>query len=161
MQKAWIILGTNVGEKLQNLKNALKLITSTNIKISQMSSIYESTSWGYIDENYYNQVVEIETDLPPEDLLNLLLKIEKKMGRKRTGLKFYESRIIDLDILFYENVIIESESLIIPHPRICERKFVLLPLNELMPSYIHPILKLKISKLLEITGDTLKVEKVK
>ena len=161
MFKAWIILGTNMGDKSQNLENSIQMLAHETGKIGIKSSIYESDSWGYDDTNYYNQVLEIDTLFSPTELLENVLEIEKKMGRTRKTGHVYEARIIDIDILFYEDITIETNHLVIPHPKIADRKFVLMPLCEIIPNYIHPILKVSILEMLSATSDKLKVKKIK
>jgi deoxyguanosine kinase len=161
MQTAWLILGSNIGNKNQNLNLAIDKIHATCGSIANKSSVYETKSWGYEDENYFNQAVEIKTLLKPKELLFQLLKIESAMGRKRNFSQNYEARIIDIDIVFYEDKIVEEKELTIPHLQIENRKFVLLPLNELIPNFIHPKLNTTISYLLKTTKDKLKVEKLK
>lgn len=161
MKKYILITGTNKGEKEQNLINANKLITNHIGKIISGSSIYESEPWGYKDsELYLNQVVIVESKLSPEKVLTEAKNIEIKMGRikRQSG---YEARIIDIDILFCEKQIIHLPDLDIPHSKIQYRKFVLEPLNELLPDFTHPALKVTINDLLNMCQDTLSVKKYK
>ena len=126
-------LGTNMGDRFQNLLNCILLITnSKNIKVMSLSSIYESPSWGFVSNDFYNMVIKIETKSKPLELLIQLKNIEAKMGRlKKTKDKNYEERIIDIDLLIIENEIIETKDLKIPHPEIKNRAFVLNPLLEI------------------------------
>jgi len=132
----YIALGTNLGDREENLKSARSALLPT-IQISKVSSIYETAPWGVLDqEDFLNQVLIGQTKLEPLDLLSFLKDLEEKLGRvpgKRFG-----PRLIDMDILFYDELVFENEKLVIPHPRIEERAFVLVPLAELSPELIHP-----------------------
>jgi len=132
----YIALGTNLGDREENLKSARSSLQPT-IQISKVSSIYETAPWGVLDQaDFLNQVLNGQTKLEPLDLLSFLKDLEEKLGRvpgKRFG-----PRLIDMDILFYDELVFENEKLVIPHPRIEERAFVLVPLAELSPELIHP-----------------------
>jgi len=148
-----LLTGSNIGRKVDNLMQARMFITQKAGTLLRKSSIYESPPWGFEHpENFLNQVLEVETFLEPEDLLHQLQQIEVELGRKRNR-KRYSARIIDIDILFYADLIIKRESLIIPHPRIDERRFVLVPLNELIPDYHHPLLQQPVKELLILCKD--------
>lgn len=143
----FIGLGTNVGDKLANLRAALSAIREV-IKIEKMSSVYKTEPWGYLDQDdFNNMVIEVDTELTPDELLTFLKNTENDLGRKETFR--YGPRVIDMDILFYNDLILETERLSIPHPRMVERAFVLAPLNEIAPQAIHPILGLSIQQLAE------------
>lgn len=134
--KVYIALGTNLGERLDNLKNAVDSLPP-EVRVIKASPVYETPPWGYLDQaDFLNQVLEAETDLPPVELLAYLKIIEQKIGRT-TSFK-YGPRLIDLDILFYDDLILETASLSIPHPKIQERAFVLVPLTDLNPDIRHP-----------------------
>lgn len=134
-----LLLGSNRGSREKYLLKAWKEIQSAGIKIHQWSSIYETKAWGKTDQSdFLNQTIGINTKLSPLDLLHTLQGIEKKLGRERKVK--WGPRKIDIDILYYENLSLEVEELKIPHPGIAERKFTLMPLNEMIPNYIHPIL---------------------
>lgn len=153
MNKGVISIGTNLGDKLQNLKEASFRIQSLGCNILKQSSVYETEPWGfYPGSNFLNQVIELETNMMPGDLLDQLLKIEKEMGRERS-MNGYESRIIDLDILFYGNKVILEGNLVIPHPLIQDRRFILIPLNEILPNFQHPVIHKSISELLDSCRD--------
>jgi 2-amino-4-hydroxy-6-hydroxymethyldihydropteridine diphosphokinase len=155
MIKVILSLGTNLGNKLENLLLAISEIVEKIGSVKTLSGIYETEAWGFESENnFLNQVILVETDLNPFQLINSCLTIEKKMGRERENSENYESRIIDIDILFYGEEIINTESLQIPHPMLHKRRFVLVPLNEIAPDLIHFILGKSISKLLEECADT-------
>lgn len=129
---AYLGLGTNLGNKADNLKNAISALSNSNCKIISESSIYISEPWGFnSDETFYNMVIQINTAHSPNDLLDLCKSIERKMGRKPKKSKGYESRLIDLDILYYDDIEIQTENLQIPHLFIKERLFVLSPLLEI------------------------------
>ncbi|HDI45963.1 MAG TPA: 2-amino-4-hydroxy-6-hydroxymethyldihydropteridine diphosphokinase [Candidatus Omnitrophica bacterium] len=134
--KVYISLGSNSGERKRNMELALQELRKL-VKITAVSSLYESPPWGYTDqEKFLNAVVEIETDEEPMKLLSLLKGIEARMGRKKTFR--WGPRIIDLDILFYDSRTLVSPKLRIPHPEVKNRAFVLLPLLELNSSLLHP-----------------------
>jgi len=150
-------LGSDMGERRNNLKTALAVIDEKAGSISASSSVYETEPWGFrTDSVFLNMAVRIETGLDPSDLLTALLAIEKSMGRIR-GKEGYSSRIIDIDILFYNDLVIESHNLVIPHPLLHSRRFVLAPLAEIAPDYVHPVFKKSILSLLASCTDTSKV----
>jgi len=144
--KIYLSLGSNIGDRLSNLKKACQLLEEKGILILRKSSFYLTQPWGIKNQpEFINQVIEAETSLPPEELLTLLKEIEGVLGRKKG--KRWGPRIIDIDILFYGDEIIRKPDLIIPHPLLQERAFVLIPLCEISPSLMHPILKKKIVEL--------------
>ena len=149
-------IGSNIGDRFLNLQNSIKFLTSDVGGITKTSKIYETEPWGEKDQNYFlNQVIEIETTFNPVDLLKICKKIEKNMGRKK--IKKWGERIIDIDILYYSGDIINKKELKIPHPLIHERKFVLLPLNELNKDFVHPTLKINNQQLLNNCIDKSKI----
>ena len=138
MNRAYILLGTNMGNKLAHLQMAIELMYLQNISLVQQSSIYKTAAWGNTNQDdFYNQVLAVETEISAENLLQTLLGIETKMGRTRN--QKWEARIIDLDILYFNNEIIDTENLKVPHPYLHVRKFTLIPLTEIAANYIHPI----------------------
>ena len=140
MNNVYLMIGGNIGDRLVNLENARKSIEQRCGGIQKQSSIFETEAWGYKDQPaFYNQALCIETELSPQDLMATLLSIERAMGRER--LMPLGPRIIDLDIIYYNQTIIETPTLIVPHPRLSERNFVLAPLMEIAPDFVHPILK--------------------
>ncbi len=152
----YLLLGSNLGSKSNHLQIAKDWLAETVGAILKQSSIYETESWGVADEpSYLNQVIEIDTALAPQQLLTAILAIEERMGRVRE--KRWHSRTIDIDILFYNDQIIDSDRLQIPHPRIHERNFTLIPLAEITPAFIHPTLHKSIAELLTASQDSLKV----
>jgi len=155
MNKLFLITGGNIGDRKGNLEAAAALIQKQIGKIIRLSAIYETEAWGITNQPaFYNQVLEIDTLLSAREVLHLILKIEEEMGRKRTIKN--AARIIDIDILFFNNEIINEQNLIIPHPEIANRRFVLLPLLELDPTKLHPSLHKTIQELLAETKDKLK-----
>lgn len=139
MKKAVIGIGTNTGNRETNLIVALDNISEQAGTVTLKSSVYETEPWGFVSEQkFLNMAVLIETDLIPRDLLATLLGIESSMGRTRRSER-YVSRVIDLDILLYGNEIINEPDLIIPHPLIEARKFVLFPLCDIIPFSVHPV----------------------
>ncbi|MBM7555189.1 2-amino-4-hydroxy-6-hydroxymethyldihydropteridine diphosphokinase [Halanaerobacter jeridensis] len=131
MDKAYLGLGTNIGEREKNLRAAVAHIKkTTDVEVTEVSSIYETEPWGYEEQNQFlNLCLKIKTDLKPQELLEKCQQIEKRMGRKRE--EKWGPRIIDIDILIYDNLEVNTSKLVIPHPRIQERAFVLVPLQEL------------------------------
>jgi 2-amino-4-hydroxy-6-hydroxymethyldihydropteridine diphosphokinase len=140
MNHVYLLIGGNIGDRLANLENARKSIEIECGPIQQQSSIFETEAWGLKEQPaFYNQALYIKTALTPQDLLAKLLEIEVSMGRKR--LIPLGPRTIDLDIIYYNNTILEEPGLILPHPRLAERNFVLAPLAEIAADFEHPILK--------------------
>ena len=160
MAVAYLLAGTNIGNKTNNLIRALNLIEQSGLTLIKKSSIYESSPWGFNHpESFYNQAFGIRTDLLPEFLLSTLLDIEKQMGRIRTTGQ-YEARIIDLDILFYDDLQLQTLSLSLPHPLLHLRRFALEPLCEIAPSIIHPIFNKTVRVLLQECTDTGSVTRI-
>jgi 2-amino-4-hydroxy-6-hydroxymethyldihydropteridine diphosphokinase len=146
MSNVYLGLGTNLGDRKQNINKAIEAI-SLKMSISKQSSLYETTAWGYTNQpDFLNQVIQVETNLSPLRLLNFLKKTEVELGRVENFR--YGPRLIDIDILFYDDLIKTTSRLQIPHPRIPERAFVLVPLNEIAPGFVHPVLKKTIAELL-------------
>lgn len=159
MNICFLLIGGNDGDRRGNLAKALENIEGSGGRILRRSSLYETAPWGKADQNdFLNQAVQVQTSLDAPSLMEELLKIEEKMGRRR--LEKYGSRIIDLDILFFNDAIIDSPRLIVPHPEIQNRRFVLAPMEEIAPGYIHPVLHTSIRELLAICPDKLEVKKV-
>ncbi len=136
---AYIALGSNLGDKGVNLRRALDLLALHSVQVIRVSTFIETKPYGVTDQpDFINAVACVETTLPPLELLRLLLSIEREMGRVR--LRHWGERNIDLDMLFYEDCLIESEELCLPHPDMQNRDFVLLPMAEIAPDFEHPVL---------------------
>jgi 2-amino-4-hydroxy-6-hydroxymethyldihydropteridine diphosphokinase len=149
----FLSIGSNIGNKQYNIESAIKSINSNIGEVISISKIYKSAAWGFESENnFLNNAIKVETSLSPQELLTEINKIEKQLGRKR-AFSGYSDRIIDIDILFYDDLIIDEPNLKIPHPLLQDRNFVLFPLCEIAKDYIHPILKKKISELLSLCTD--------
>lgn len=145
----YIGIGSNLGNREENCLKAIRLMEEQGIKVVKRSSLYETEPWGVKDQPMFiNMVIEAETELTPQELLKALKSIESSMGRTET--KRWGPRLIDLDILFYNDMIINTPELRIPHPYIHERPFVLRPLGEIAPELEHPVLKKKIKELMNI-----------
>ncbi len=158
MNTAYILTGGNLDHPLRQLTNAAAAIAIECGSIVSSSNIYQTAAWGNkAQPDFLNQVLCINTDLNPFKLLRKLLAIEKKMGRTRNNQ--YDPRIIDLDILFYNDLIIDSPSLQLPHPRLHLRRFVLVPLAGIAPLIQHPVLHKPILQLLQECSDPLNVKK--
>lgn len=159
MIDVFLLLGSNLGDREKYLQKAIDLIETEIGSLRQKSSVYETEAWGKTDEpNYLNQVVQISTTLPAQQVLEKVLQIETKMGRVRE--EKWGSRIIDIDILFYGQDIIKEPGLIIPHPELHNRLFTLAPLNEIAPDLQHPVFKKSIFLLKSELKDNLIVKKL-
>ncbi len=159
MTHVYLLLGSNENNRFKSLEKARELIVLKCGKILKQSALYETEAWGLKEQNsFLNQAVMIDTKLPPVELLVQLKAIEKETGRKETVK--WGPRVIDIDILFYGNEIVESEELKIPHPFLHQRKFTLEPLNEIEPGFIHPVLEKSVSVLLKECSDTSLVKKL-
>lgn len=156
-----LLLGGNIGDRKAILKQALERLELNLGNLIQLSSIYETEAWGNKNQDsFYNQVAVFETSYSAQRVLEIILQIETELGRKRT--EKWGSRTIDIDILFYNNEIITEESLEIPHPFLHLRKFTLVPLDEIMPNYVHPRLNQSIRTLRNLmeSEDLLIVKKI-
>lgn len=152
MNHVYLLIGGNIGDRLANLENARSSIEIKCGPIQKQSSIFETEAWGFKDQPaFYNQALCIETELNPNDLLDALLAIEASMGRAR--LIPLGPRTIDLDIIYYNQTIIEEPGLIIPHPRLAERNFVLAPLVEIAADFVHPLLQKTNNQLYKASKD--------
>ena len=150
MARVFLGLGTNLGNKEENIGNAIQYIEELVGNVVSQSALYHTEPWGFESANtFINAVVAVETSLTVRDVLDATKKIERLMGRTYKSVdRQYKDRIIDIDILFYNDLIINDEDLIIPHPLMQERLFVLQPLSEIAPDYVHPELKKSIKELL-------------
>ncbi len=156
-EEIYLMLGTNVGNRLANLQIARALIEKRVGAIGAASQIYETQPWGVEDQPLFlNQALRISTEAGPQVLLKQLQEIETDMGLQKK--RKWGERLIDLDILFYGQEIIAEQNLMIPHPLITERRFVLVPLAEIAPDFIHPVLQLRIRDLLDNCPDSLAVQ---
>lgn len=151
----FLALGTNLGDREKNLRKALAAMPP-KVRVVLVSSVLETEPWGFENQpSFLNQVIRAETDLSPLDLLRHLKSLETELGRKPTFR--YGPRLIDLDILFYDDLILETSELTIPHPYLHKRNFVLIPLAEIAPELFHPVLKKTIQELLDLREDTTSV----
>ena len=153
----YLSLGTNQGNKLENLQNTINLIDDRVGGIQKISSIYKTSSWGFEGEDFFNICIKVSTYQQPEILINTLLNIENDLGRLRSNEEGYQNRNIDIDILLFDNEIIFSKTLIIPHSKMLQRKFVMIPLAEIASTVIHPIEKTQISICIQNCDDTSEV----
>jgi len=158
MNKAYLMIGGNLGKREENFEMTRKLIEQCCGPIVKSSSLYETAAWGKTDQpSFLNQALEIETRLNAKQLMRRILKLEKTMGRERA--EKYGPRIIDIDILLFNQEEYDYSFLKIPHPEMQNRRFALLPLAEIEPDLQHPVLKKSISQLLEECPDKLEVKK--
>ena len=160
MHKIVILLGSNQGDRKSLISRAIHLIESQLGKCSMASSIYETEAWGFkSDYSFLNQVVNFKTQRSPLEILQITQGIEKQLGRIRNS-DIYESRTMDIDLLFYDSQIIKENNLEIPHPRLHMRRFTLEPLAEIMPEFVHPSFKKTIQELLNSCEDKLNLKKL-
>ena len=159
MNKAYLLTGGNEGDRYLNMQQARTNIEHICGRLLLVSSLYETAPWGKPDQpDFLNQVLLVETALSPQALLAAIFSIEEKGGRKRTVKN--APRTIDIDILFYNRLVLEEPGLSIPHPGILYRRFVLEPLNEISPDFIHPVIGKSIHELLMECTDELAVKKI-
>ena len=156
----YLSLGSNQGDKLKTLQKAINDIAENIGAIQKISSVYKTSSWGYEGEDFYNICIGVSTYLQPENLLKKLLGIENKYGRQRKKTNGYSDRKIDIDILLFDNEIIFSKEVTIPHPRMLERNFVLVPLVEIAKNTLHPIEKKQLVSCLNNCSDASLIEKI-
>jgi len=157
--QVFLLLGSNLGDRPQVLAAAREMIAGQAGSLTAQSAIYETEPWGITDQPaFLNQVLEITTSLLPEDLLRIILNIEHDLGRVRY--ERWGARVIDIDILYFEQTVLDSARLTLPHPRIQDRRFVLAPLAEIAPDFMHPLLQKTSSQLLQQCPDTSAVSKI-
>jgi len=159
MAEVFILLGGNLGDKSKVFEETRKQIDERIGKTIKRSSVYVTESWGFESELFWNQAIIVETKLNPIEILRQTQAIETIMGRTRNSIH-YEARTIDIDLLFYNDLELNATDLILPHPKMGERKFVLIPLNEIAPEKLHPVLGLKVNEMLRCCSDPLKVERI-
>jgi 2-amino-4-hydroxy-6-hydroxymethyldihydropteridine diphosphokinase len=158
MNKTYLLLGSNMGNSRLQLLKAIKNINQQIGKVTRQSNLYATAAWGNTNQpDFLNQVIVVETKLSAAATIGTILTIEEKMGRIRTTKN--APRIIDIDILFFNKEIISEKKLTVPHPQIQNRRFVLIPLNELSPGFKHPISHKTIHRLLQDCTDHLNVKK--
>ena len=154
-----ISLGSNLGDRINFLRQAIELMQAKMGSIGLMSAVYETPPWGFeTDNSFLNMCLELNTKLKPLELLDGLKSIESELGREKSVGTTYSSRIIDLDIILYNQVIFSCETLTVPHPRYTGRRFVLQPLNDIAPNRIDPITHLSISQLLANCNDRSEIQ---
>jgi 2-amino-4-hydroxy-6-hydroxymethyldihydropteridine diphosphokinase len=152
MPRVALLLGTNLGDRIEILSRTRQLLEQQAGSIIIASSLYETAAWGKIDQaNFINQALLIKTNIKPLPLLSHVLEIEKSLGRLRN--EKWGPRTIDIDILYYEDIVFYSDELVIPHPYLPERMFSLLPVNEISPDWVHPLLKKNISTMIKECKD--------
>lgn len=159
MKRIFLSLGTNMGHREQNLIDALHNIGNQVGNQGLVSPVYETEPWGFeTDHNFLNMAVEVFTVLAPHQVLEQCLAIEQSLGRVRQpGMGAYTSRIIDIDVLFYEKELINDEQLVLPHPHLHKRRFILEPLCSIAPDFVHPLLGQSIQQLLNKCTDACRV----
>jgi 2-amino-4-hydroxy-6-hydroxymethyldihydropteridine diphosphokinase len=159
MNKVFLLIGGNMGDRLQNLHQAIALLSAACGPVIQQSAVYETAAWGKTDQAaFLNQALLITTTLTPHELITTILSVEEKMGRRR--MEKNGPRVIDIDIIFYNDLVMHEPHLTIPHPQLQNRRFVLVPLCELAPEFVHPVFHKTIARLLAECGDELGVEKL-
>ncbi len=157
LQEAGLLLGANLGNRYQNLTKARAFLEERLGPVLRASSVYETAAWGGVSTAaYLNQLLVFETDLAPEQLLAHCLEVEQMLGRERSAR--WGDRLMDIDILFYGQQQVQQPDLVIPHPRLAERAFVLQPLTEVAAGWLHPALKLSAAALLAQCSDRLEVK---
>lgn len=158
MTKIYLSLGSNIGDRARNIAGALEGLRRRGVRITRESSLYETEPVEFREQDWFlNSVVEAETELTPDQLMETILVVERSLGRERRIPK--GPRIIDIDILLYNGAVVHTVHVDIPHPRMAERRFVLLPFAEIAPGVIHPTLKKTIGELLDETPDSSEVRR--
>lgn len=148
MSVAYIGIGSNLGDRLSFFKRAIELLAvSPDIKVEIVSSLYETQPIGFKDQPLFlNAVIKLSTELSPKELFSLMQSVEKNLGRERR--ERWGPRTIDLDLLLYDDIVLMDQGLTVPHPRLTERMFVLVPLSEIAPDLVHPVLKMRVAEIL-------------
>ena len=155
----YLSLGSNQGNKLENIQRAIDLIAENVGHVLKISSVYKTAAWGFEGSHFLNICVKVTTNLNPENLLKTVLSIEKDLGRERKNSDGYQSRKIDIDVLLFEDEVIFYKDLKVPHPRMLDRKFVLVPLAEIAPNTRHPIAKKTVLICLQGCDDSSEIDK--
>jgi 2-amino-4-hydroxy-6-hydroxymethyldihydropteridine diphosphokinase len=153
-----LLLGANIGEIKKTFLDAINKLNNMG-SILKASSLYSSPSWGFEANDFINQALIYQTNLYPQKLISNILAIEKELGRERNAFG-YESRVIDIDVILIKDTIICSKELVVPHPKMHQRKFVLVPCNEIAGNWLHPLLNKKISELLLCCEDNSIIKKI-
>jgi 2-amino-4-hydroxy-6-hydroxymethyldihydropteridine diphosphokinase len=158
MNKVFLLIGGNIGDRLQNLHQAITGLSAVCGPIIQQSAVYETAAWGKTDQAaFLIQALLLTTSLPAQELITTILSVEEEMGRRR--MEKFGPRVIDIDILFFNDEIINEPNLIIPHPQLQNRRFALAPMHEMAPALVHPVLNKTIAQLLAECPDELEVRK--
>lgn len=153
MKGIFLLLGSNLGDKVQNLETAIEKLSEKGVILTDYSSVYETAPWGNLNQDWFlNMVIRVDTVQTPEELLRTCQRIELEMGRVR--IEKWGARMIDIDLLFYDNAHLETQELTLPHPGIPDRRFTLEPMSELAPQELHPVSLLSIKELLQHCHDT-------
>lgn len=159
MNEVFILLGGNLEDKSKIFEATRKLIGERIGLITKQSSVYVTEPWGFDSELFWNQAIIAKTTLNPHEILLQTQLIEKLMGRVKNS-DHYEARVMDIDLLFYNDLVLNTPYLTLPHPKIGDRKFVLIPLNEIAPNKYHPVSGLKVEEMLRLCSDQLNVERI-
>lgn len=160
MHVLYLLLGGNLGDKKAIFSRAIIRLTEELGELIDCSSIFETEPWGFeADEFFWNQVLVIQTDKDPQEVLVATKAIEIELGRER-GLERYASRTIDIDLLFYDDRVLDEENLQLPHPRMIDRNFVLKPMVEIAPDFVHPVFNKSLAQLLSECDDTLEARAI-
>ena len=161
MEDLVLMIGTNIGDRSHNIEHAIRRLNSFFGTPTLRGDYYETEPWGYESEDYfYNVAIIYQTDLLPIEVLHVCKSIEIEMGRRKTLTNTYENRIIDIDIILYGNIVVDEPHLHIPHHQLTERKFVLQPLNDIIPNYVHPVLHKTVNQLFTNCTDNLYVRRL-
>ena len=157
MNKVFLLIGGNIGDRLQNLHQAITLLSATCGPVIQQSAVYETAAWGKTDQAaFLNQALLLTTLLTPQELITTILSVEEQLGRRR--MEKNGPRVIDIDIIFYNDLVMHEPDLTIPHPQLQNRRFVLVPLVEIAPEFVHPVFHKTLEELLSTCEDELAVE---
>lgn len=159
-QQVYLSLGSNLGDRFAHLQNAVDAVFEEIGSIEKIASIYETEAWGFEADSFLNTVLRVNTKHKVEVVLKKILAIEKKLGRNRNQTNVYESRVIDIDILYFNETVLHSKQLQVPHPHLQQRRFVLQPLNDIAPGFLHPLFKKTTTQLLQECMDKTTVQKL-